>query len=257
MSFNFFELTEHPHGKSPINTKNLTSGPENKKGVEEISMNVLTWFHENSSLPAIIALVGAIISASGAFWASYEQVKSKKVAEARTQENVRLNQKILALTEENKELAKRGIDYITGGNGYVYVDIVKGTLPNAFAPIVISKSEFPQYDLSIRFFDDQKDQQAQIFHPIILNIATLPPGQDAIFQTPAFELPAGKDVAKFNLFISARNGSFIEEVQLRKVEGEWWSAVRLTKEENNTKAVLLERAQDQYPRTPDGKIDWK
>lgn len=220
-------------------------------------MGILSWFHEYSSFPAFVALIGAVISASGAFWASYEQAKSEKVAEERAQENVELNKKILALTEENKELAKHGISVVTGGDGYVYVDIIKGILPNAFAPIVISNSGFPQYDISIRFFDVQKNHQTQVLNPLVLTLATLPPRQSSMFQVPAFEFPSSGDVAKFNLFISARNGSFVEEVQLRKVEGEWWSAIRLAKDEGNVKTILLERAQEKFPRMPDGKIEWE
>ena len=133
---------------------------------------------------------------------------------------------------------------------------MKGVFPNAFAPIVATKSEFPQYDVSIRFFDTQKEQQTQISNPFILNIPTVTPHDSSIFKTPIFELPSTKNSAQYNLFISARNGSFIEKLYLKKIESEWYSAILLTKLVNNVEVAVMESAMTQYPRTADGKIDW-
>lgn len=220
-------------------------------------MNMLTWLHQTFSLPAILACFGAFLSAGGAIWASYEQNKAQKTTEAQTVEIKQLNTKILALSEENKILAKEGIASVTGGNGFAYVDILKGLFPNAFSPSVMSESEYPQYDLSIRFFDEHKNHEAQIVQPLVLNIATLPPGQSVINRIPAFDLEGKVDYAKFNLFISARNGSFIEELRLRKVGGEWYSAFRVFKHNaDGSRALLLERAMEKYPKAPDGSLAW-
>lgn len=220
-------------------------------------MNMLTWLHETFSLPAVLACFGAFLSASGAIWASSEQNKAQKTTETQTIEIKQLNTKILALSEENKILAKEGISSVTGGNGFAYVDILKGFFPNAFSPTVTSESEYPQYDLSIRFFDEHKNYEAQIAQPLILNIATLPPGQSMVNRIPAFDLEGKTDHAKFNLFISARNGSFIEELRLRKVGDEWYSAFRVFKSTpNGSRTLLMERAMEKYPRAPDGVLVW-
>lgn len=220
-------------------------------------MNILNWLHETFSLPAVLACFGAILSAGGAIWASYEQNKAQKAIETQTVVIRQLNTKILALSEENTNLAKEGISSVTGGNGFAYVDILKGYFPNAFSPSVMSESEYPQYDLSIRFFDEQKNHDAQIAQPLILNIATLPPGQVIINRIPAFDLEGKLDYAKFNLFISARNGSFVEEISLRKVSGEWYSALRVFKSNiDGSSTLLLARAMEKYPKTPDGIPLW-
>lgn len=218
---------------------------------------MLTWLHETFSLPAVLACFGAFLSAGGAIWASYEQNKAQKTTETQTVEIKQLNTKILALSEENKILAKEGIASVTGGNGFAYVDILKGFFPNAFSPSVMSESEYPQYDLSIRFYDEHKNHEAQIAQPLVLNIATLPPGQSVINRIPAFDLEGKADYAKFNLFISARNGSFIEELRLRKVSGEWYSAFRVFKSNvDGSRTLLLERAMEKYPKAPDGTPAW-
>ena len=211
---------------------------------------------ETFSLPALIACLGALVSAGGAIWASYEQNITQRISVNQTLKITEFNTKILELSEESKTLAIRGIDSITGGSGFVYVDIVKGVFPNAFAPIVATKSEFPQYDVSIRFFDTQKEQQTQISNPFILNIPTVTPHDSSFFKTPIFELPSTKNSAQYNLFISARNGSFIEKLYLKKIESEWYSAILLTKLVNNVEVAVMESAMTQYPRTADGKIDW-
>lgn len=220
-------------------------------------MNMLTWLHETFSFPAVLACFGALLSAGGAIWASYEQNMAQKAAEIKTAEIKQLNTKILTLSEENKILAKEGISAVTGGNGFAYIDILKGYFPNAFSPAVISASEYPQYDLSIRFYDEQKPHDIQIVQPLVLNIATLPPGQSIFNKIPAFDLDGKTDHAKFNIFISARNGFFIEELRLRKVEGEWYSALRLFKSESNDKKTLLfEQAMDKYPRSDNQTLIW-
>lgn len=218
---------------------------------------MLTWLHETFSLPAVLACFGAFLSAGGAIWASYEQNKAQKTAESQTVEIKQLNTRILALSEENKILAKEGISSVTGGDGFAYVDILKGFFPNAFSPAVATESPHPQYDLSIRFFDEHKNHDVQIAQPLILNIATLPPGQSVINRIPAFDLEGKTDYAKFNLFISARNGSFTEELRLRKVGGEWYSAFRIFKDNTDgSRTLRLERAMPQYPRAPDGSLAW-
>lgn len=220
-------------------------------------MNILTWLHETFSLPAVLACFGAILSASGAIWASYEQSKAQKTTETQTIEIKQLNTKILALSEENKMLAREGIASVTGGSGFAYVDIQKGIFENAFSPAVMSESEYPQYDLSIRIFDEHKNHQAQIAQPLIINIATLPPGQSLINRIPAFDLEGKMDYAKFNLFISARNGFFIEELHLRKVDDEWYSALRVFKsKKDGSRTLLLERAMENYPKASDGTLSW-
>lgn len=219
-------------------------------------MNIFTWIGETFTFPAALACLGAIVSAGGAVWASYEQNQTQKFSDIQTTKITKLNTKILSLSEENKTLAIRGIDSITGGNGFVYVDIVKGVFSNAFAPMVATDSEFPQYDVSIRFYDTQKDQQSQITNPFILNIPTVTPHDGTLFHSPTFELPLTKNSAQYNLFISARNGSFIEKLYLKKVGEEWYSAILVTKLVNNVEMVILETAMKQYPRTKSGKIDW-
>lgn len=220
-------------------------------------MNILTWLHETFSLPAVLACFGALLSAGGAIWASYEQNKAQKTTESQTVEIKQLNTRILALSEENKNLAKEGIASVTGGSGFAYVDILKGFFPNAFSPSVSSESPYPQYDLSIRIVDEDKNIDAQIAQPLVLNIATLPPGQSVINRIPAFGLDGKTDYAKFNLFISARNGSFTEELRLRKVSGEWYSAFRLFKDHSDgSRTSLMERAMEKYPKAPDGNPLW-
>lgn len=218
---------------------------------------MFNWVYETFSLPAALACIGALISAGGALWASHEQNKSQKESETQVVQIKQLNTKILALSEESRVLAKEGIASITGGDGFAYVDILKGFFPGALSPAIISESEYPQYDLSIRFFDEDKNHEEQISQPLILNIATLPPGQSVFHRIPAFDIEKKDDYARFNLFISARNGSFIEELRLRKVDGDWFSAFRVFRNKpNGDKILLMERAMEKYPRAQDRSLIW-
>lgn len=218
---------------------------------------MLAWLHETFSLPALLACFGALVSAGSAVWASYEQSKSQKTTELQALEIKQLNTKILTLSEENRSLAKESISSITGGDGFVYVDILKGFYSNALTPVITTNSTHPQYDISIRFYDEGKDHDTQISNPLYVNIATLPAGQSIFNRTPAFDLEDKVDYAKFNLFISARNGSFFEELKLRKVNGEWLSALRVFKNNpDGSSSLLMERSMPGYPKLASGDVAW-
>jgi hypothetical protein len=218
---------------------------------------MLAWLQETFTFPALLACFGALVSAGSAVWASYDQSKSQKTTENQAVEIKQLNTKILALSEENKSLVKESISSITGGDGFVYVDILKGFYSNALTPVITTNSAHPQYDISIRFYDEGKDHDAQISNPLYVNVATLPSGQSIFNRTPAFDLEGKTDCAKFNLFISARNGSFFEELKLRKVNGEWFSALRVFKNNpDGSSSLLMEKSMAEYPKLPDGGVAW-
>ena len=216
---------------------------------------MFNWINETISLPAVLACFGALLSAGGAVWASVEQNKSQKIAESRTVEIQKLNTKILALSEENKDLAKTGIASVTGGDGFTYVDIVKGLYENAFVPVISTDSKYPQYDITIRFHDEEKSTEEQALNPTIIDLKTLPAGQSILNRVPVFDLNGKNDYAKFNIFIHARNGSYLEELHLRKVAGEWYSAFQVYRNESDGKRTLLmEHGMPGYPRNSDNSL---
>lgn len=55
---------------------------------------------------------------------------------------------------------------------------------------------------------------------------------------------------------SARNGVVTQELTLRKVNGEWREATRVTREKEGQKIVLLEDAHPEFPRDQLGKPLW-
>lgn len=55
----------------------------------------------------------------------------------------------------------------------------------------------------------------------------------------------------FNIFFSARNGMFHEQLRLKKVNNEWESAIKVDREK-----TLLESVSENYPKNVTGEVEW-
>lgn len=58
----------------------------------------------------------------------------------------------------------------------------------------------------------------------------------------------------YNIFFTARNGSFTQEYRLAKVEGEWKSATRIRR--SGAEKLLYEQTDPTFPRSELGDVDW-
>src|SRR5262245_49338891 len=106
---------------------------------------------EYLSLPMILLLLGAILSAAGAFIATYKQNREKaQSAIQRAQFESELRAKSDEIAELNRTIAKS----ITGGDSYCYLRLAnlhsQGALLN-----LIHQGKYPLYDISIRIVDLQ------------------------------------------------------------------------------------------------------
>jgi hypothetical protein len=120
---------------------------------------------------------------------------------------------------------------ITGGDGFCYV--VNEGVPSApFPAIVIHDGEYPLYDVQMRIVD-----LLEPFSPMTLPGQSKPLDQGLSFPLGNFSpkgsilmsklLPAKGDKASFNIFFSARNGFWIEDLRLRFINGEWKKALQV------------------------------
>lgn len=67
------------------------------------------------------------------------------------------------------------------------------------------------------------------------------------------KLPLGTATRKrFNVFFSARNGSFSQLLRMAVVDGSWRSATRVIRDEK----TVFEEADDDFPRDEAGEIAW-
>jgi hypothetical protein len=94
-----------------------------------------------------------------------------------------------------------------------------------------------------------------------LNIGNMSPQQSQLLNR-SMTFPPNKESLKFNIFINARNGWFTELLRLHKVDGEWKTALKVTKDNysdttpNATPTLLLEQVDPGFPRSQDGQVEW-
>jgi hypothetical protein len=160
---------------------------------------------------------------------------------------------------------KENIYTITGGKSFCYLMFAdNGTLPT-----FVHSGDYPLADVSARIVDMQKWNQmvANNPHPsmqeflssdINIQLGNLPV-HTALPRAP-IQL-AGQTQSSFNIFYSARNGFWTQELRLRLIDGKWLTATRVTRMEIGTKdktpKKLFGRIDKGFPRNSNGEVDWQ
>jgi hypothetical protein len=140
--------------------------------------------------------------------------------------NAALQNELLSQGKTIANLATRGIYTATGGDTFSYMDFLS-YLPHKNSPLVVSKGEYPLYDLVARVVDlavpvpkmepsndpsrileaSQLFQNYQRSAEVTLQIGNMSAGA-AWF--PNLDLPFNPEHGNFNVFFSARNGFWNE-----------------------------------------------
>lgn len=226
------------------------------------------------SLPSIVILLGALLSAAGAFWSNHRAEQEKvNSAESRSRFETELRKKSEEISELNKTIAARADEIaelnkkiaasLTGGDGFCQVlfgEMIKGS----YGMVVENNGDYPMYDVSIRVTDADvihrtlhDGEQEDLFRKILEDSAVVQVGTVPAHQTQmrpsGFEL--FKDSSNFSIFISARNGTFTQITKRRKVSGEFVRAVRITRDQDGK--ILHEQVDPKFPRNSKGQVDWK
>ena len=189
--------------------------------------------------PTILIFIGAILAAVGAVWASIDQNKY----------NSKLNEK----NEEIAELSRSIVDSVTGGKTICYFTPLSNN-PSDVA--VSSKGGYPLYDLTARIVDleefDKKPNDKQNYENVI----------DLKGLSPKAAMPLGSilklygETRRWNIFFSARNGFFTQQLRMKKINGKWVKAIRVTRSAEKDVGVAYEKVDDQYPCNSSGQVEW-
>jgi hypothetical protein len=206
--------------------------------------------------PATLVFVGVVISAIGAFWASNQQRSAEQ----------KLNQK----NEEIAELSQFIANSVTGGDGFCYL---RFSLPlNYDEPGTIigifNEGDYTLFDIIVRIVDldtmdvivaSNKDKKYIGLDDwrkseIEINVGNLPPKQDKIIASKKL---FKKDEANYNIFISSRNGEYIQLERLKLIDGDWKRAHRVFKLVDKEKIILKEDVDKDFPKNGDGSVRWE
>lgn len=209
-------------------------------------------------LPMLLVLIGAVLSAVGAFWANYKQ-NQEKVQSAI--ERAQFEKELRAKSDEIAGLNKQIAQSVTGGDSFCNVKFLLGPT-NTPMFLVIHDGEFPLYDVSIRMWDpnDYNNVPENVsFEELTkkdlnFNLGNLSPHQTRILGR--IQLP-DSDKKEFALSIGARNGYVTEIIKLQKLGGEWKGAYRVLKDEGKGESkILYEQIETGFPLDKNGQVQW-
>lgn len=196
--------------------------------------------------PSGVLLSAGLLAVWGAFWSAMQHSSDAQAASAKSDEIAKLNHKIANL--------------VTGGEGFCYM-LIGSIAPTSDqgTMTIVRQGEFPLYEVKARIvdLDEFKAKGPITFDNMFLgdtnlSLGTLPP------YTAAFHgrIDLGpKDQKDFNVFFSARNGLYTQNLSLRKIDGTWRSASRVKRvDEKGQEQVVFEFID---PHFPSGQLDWK
>jgi hypothetical protein len=203
----------------------------------------------NIGVPAILILIGALISATGAVLASIDQSKSERA----------LRQKSDEIATLNKQISQS----ITGGDSFAYLGpsyVSGGAFPESL--MLIHEGKFPVYDVSFRVVD-LDDFEAELKKPAeTANILSVGVNQTVGNLSPRSALFTGITVrerpfVRLTIQISARNGHFVQSIRIKKVGESYKTANRVSKtDEAGKDSVIYEKVDDGFPLDQNGHVNW-
>ena len=163
------------------------------------------------------------------------------------------------LEDKTKEM----IGVMTGGDSICYLTGNMGTqsFPNQLDPVwVVHHGRYPLYGVHIRICDVDKlnalISNRTMWDEVVAQseqhatVEVLVPGHATDLHVVLPFDP--NDIAKnFNIFFTARNGSFSQLLRFKKVNTTWFMATKV-----EMGKVMYEEVQVGYPRNASGQVDW-
>lgn len=171
---------------------------------------------------------------------------------AKKEETAALRDELTAI----QTAVRRTSDAVTGGESFPYVNIVGQRV------LLINAGRDPLYDISVRMWDpsDYKNVitpaefEALDVRAMRFAVSTMAP--DVVLEVAKLQLPI-TPVKTFAATIIARNGTFTEELVMRRVDGGWRPSYRIFRGLDQSKSVpLLERVDPTFPRDQYGVPRW-
>jgi hypothetical protein len=159
--------------------------------------------------------------------------------------------KVEAKTEEM-------IGHISGGNSFPWFQITMiNNNNNEGVLMAIHEGLHPLYDVSARIVDMQKLNEVKNNISLAtleytdknINVGNMIPSHANMIQQWKLESEPEKS---YNIFITARNGSFLQQLRLKKINGVWLSATKTTRDNK----LLHEKIDDNFPKDKDGNVCW-
>lgn len=196
---------------------------------------------DDRSLVKIVGIFGSaffLISwINGQFFRIKKQAKTEDSFET-------IETRLKTLTAGIEAETEKLVGFATGGNSFpklAFSSIDHGK--NTCMLILSNEGKYPLYDIQVRIVVRSGDPVGDIFRPP----QPLAAGSAVPLGTWSFN---EEQKLSYNIFISARNGHFIQYVRLFKTESQWVVRFRVMDSSGN---VLLEKKDTEYPESESGE----
>lgn len=147
-----------------------------------------------------------------------------------------MERRLKELLSEIERKTNQMIGYISGGNSFCYLSITSNVYqnPNIVSIIIIHNGEHALHNVSARIVDEDKFHQ--IDSPIdqklknatsYLNFDLIIPNH--VVTVDEWDLGASES-RNFNIFWTARNGSYQQTLKLKRVLGSWSQETKVVKD---------------------------
>jgi hypothetical protein len=150
------------------------------------------------------------------------------------------------------------VAHITGGDSACYLSMKPDAQGLLTSVAVVHVGKHPLYEINVRMVDleafeaikndftlenIQKTERCWPFGNLI-------PGHASMLNET---IPLGDATSRnFNIFFTARNGSFTQLLRFRKFNDVWTTATKVCRED----LTLYERVDEEFPRNANGIVEW-
>lgn len=197
-----------------------------------------------------LVFIGVIVSAGGGLLASCQQTEYQQQIVDMTSGGDSFCYGVFMFTVDAPSKPDLTI-FLRGGNPLQNVHVIvhdydrlKAALPNI--PNGRENMRTPTYQDKTTF-----DNLSTSF-----DIPSLGPPGTAL-RVGGWDLPDDRDALTYSIQFSTPYQTFHQHLKLRKVNGRWIQAYRVTKKDAKGEAILLhEQVPNEFPRDQDGKINW-
>lgn len=221
-------------------------------------------------LIAVGAVCGGILALAGGVLLGFEASEKTEEIAGLAQENSKLSKRIAELAEANVRLNEHINNSVTGGDSFCYYMLSSLENSNSLERLLVHFGEFPIYNLYIRIIDCNKVDEIQKKYKrqdlrmirelqyeateTIRRGTLVKAGLGNIAADPIelFRLPSHADKQEYKIFFTARNGSWSQQVLLRRVNDKWTWATRVTRIDG----VLRVYVSRDFPRDDKGEVNW-
>lgn len=221
--------------------------------------NFFTETDDRRTLKLVVNVFGpAFFLASWAIGQWHRVRKQQSVDSGLTDIQSRLS----TLMTQMEATATETAAYITGGDSVCYLTGNMGIQhhPDQISPLwAVHHGKYPLYGIHMRVVDiDRANElsgtaawlERRHEYETYYQLETLIPNHATDIPLRLTYVPYGT-ARNFNIFFTARNGSFVQLLRFRKVKGMW---LRATKVEMGK--VMYEEIPEGYPRDEHGQVDW-